>query len=67
MTYLLGFVFSRDLLIPKNEKMSFSTNAPIFLCLPDLVRGTPIFLEILDFKAEIPRNRFQEKPPRFIY
>ena len=40
--------------------------APIFLCLPDLVSGMPICLEILALKAEMPRNRLQEKPPRFI-
>jgi hypothetical protein len=41
--------------------------APILRCLPDLVRGMPICLDILDLKADMPRNRFQEKPPRFIY
>jgi len=40
--------------------------APIFLCLPDLVSGIPTCLEILALKAEIPKNRFQENPPRFI-
>lgn len=40
--------------------------APIFLCLPDLVSGIPIRLEILALKAEIPKNRLQENPPRFI-
>jgi len=40
--------------------------APIFLCLPDLVRGMPIRLEILALKAEMPKKRLQENPPRFI-
>jgi len=40
--------------------------APIFLCLPDLERGIPIDREILAWKAEIPKNLLQEKPPRFI-
>ena len=40
--------------------------APIFLCLPDRVSGMPIRLEILALKAEMPRKRLQEKPPRFI-
>jgi len=38
--------------------------APAFLCLPDLVNGMPILRESLDFAAEIPSARFQEKPPR---
>lgn len=36
---------------------------PIFCCLPLLVKGTPIFLEMFDFAAEIPIALFQEKPP----
>lgn len=40
--------------------------APIFLCLPDLVRGIPIRLEILALKAEMPKKRLQENPPKFI-
>ncbi len=39
---------------------------PIFCCRPLLVRGIPIDLEILDFAAEIPTNRFHENPPKFI-
>lgn len=50
----------------KNDRMRFSMNAPNFLCLPDLVNGIPVSLEILDLNAEMPRNRFQEKPPLFI-
>lgn len=46
--------------------MSFSMKAPSFLCLPDLVNGIPISLEILALKAEIPKSRLQEKPPQFI-
>jgi hypothetical protein len=46
--------------------INFSMSAPIFLCLPDRVRGMPIFLEILALNAEIPTNRFHEKPPLFI-
>lgn len=41
--------------------------APIFLCLPDLERGIPIDREILAWKAEIPKNLLQEKPPRFMF
>jgi len=40
--------------------------APNLRCLPDLVSGTPIFRDIRDFAADIPRSRFQEKPPLFI-
>lgn len=39
---------------------------PAFLCLPDLVSGIPIFLEIRDLAAEIPSNLFHENPPLFI-
>ena len=38
---------------------------PIFRCLPDLVHGMPVARLILDLAAEIPVNRFHEKPPRF--
>ena len=39
--------------------------APNFLCLPLLVKGMPVFLDILCLARVIPRARFQEKPPRF--
>jgi hypothetical protein len=39
---------------------------PILRCLPDLVKGMPILRDSLDFAAEIPRNLFQENPPRFM-
>ena len=42
------------------------TILPIFLSRPLLVSGMPMVREILDFAAEIPKNRFQEKPPKFI-
>lgn len=51
---------------PKIFKNRFSTKAPIFLWRPDLLKGIPIFLEILALKAEIPTNLFQENPPLFI-
>jgi len=38
---------------------------PILRCRPDLVKGTPIFREILDFAAEMPTALFHEKPPLF--
>jgi hypothetical protein len=41
------------------------TIRPILRCRPLLVSGIPILLEILDFAAEIPTARFQEKPPLF--
>ena len=40
--------------------------APTFRCRPDRVRGIPILLEILLFALDTPKNRRQEKPPRFI-
>ena len=40
---------------------------PIFLSRPLLVSGMPMDREILDLAAEIPKNLFQEKPPRFIF
>jgi hypothetical protein len=39
--------------------------APSFRCLPDLVSGMPIFLDILDFAADMPVSLFHEKPPLF--
>ena len=39
---------------------------PNLRCRPDLVKGMPIFRLILALAWEIPRNLFQEKPPRFI-
>ena len=50
----------------KRDFNIFSIKAPNFLCLPDLVKGIPIRLEIRDLNAEIPKNLLQEKPPRFI-
>lgn len=41
-------------------------SAPILRCRPDLVRGMPIFRLSLVFAAEMPKARFQEKPPLFI-
>ena len=40
--------------------------APSFRCLPERVSGTPILRDILDFAADIPKSRLQEKPPLFI-
>jgi len=40
---------------------------PILRSRPLLVSGMPIDLEILDFAAEIPTNRFHENPPKFIF
>ncbi len=34
---------------------------PIFWCLPDLVNGIPVFLEICLFKFDIPVALFHEK------
>lgn len=45
--------------------MNFSMMAPNFRCLPERVRGIPIFLEMFDLIAERPKNRLQEKPPLF--
>ena len=39
---------------------------PNLRCLPDLVKGMPIFRLILALAWEIPRSLFQENPPRFI-
>lgn len=39
---------------------------PIFRCLPLFVKGTPVFLAILDLAAEIPESLFIENPPLFI-
>jgi hypothetical protein len=40
---------------------------PTFLCLPDRVRGIPIFLDILVLAPEMPRARFQEnEKPNFL-
>ena len=39
---------------------------PNLRCLPDLVKGMPIFRLILALAWEIPSNLFQENPPRFI-
>lgn len=41
-------------------------SAPILRCRPDLDRGMPIFRLSLAFADEIPKARFQEKPPLFI-
>ena len=41
-------------------------SAPNLRCRPDLVRGMPILRLSLVFAAEMPKARFQEKPPRFI-
>ena len=49
-----------------NEYTIFMMNAPSFRCLPDLVKGMPIFREIFALRAEIPISRFHENPPRFI-
>ena len=46
---------------PQPRKMP----APNFLCLPLLVKGMPVFLDILCLACVIPKARFQEKPPRF--
>lgn len=46
--------------------MIFSRSAPSFLCLPERVRGIPIFLEMRALAAERPINLFQENPPLFI-
>jgi hypothetical protein len=40
--------------------------APNLRRRPPVVSGIPIFLEILDLKAETPMNLQIEKPPRFI-
>ncbi len=40
--------------------------APSFLCLPERVRGIPIFLDIRALKADIPINLLQENPPLFM-
>jgi len=40
--------------------------APSFRRRPPFVRGIPIVREVLDLKAEIPRNLQIEKPPKFI-
>jgi hypothetical protein len=37
--------------------------APALRCLPDLVKGIPVFLDIRDLAAETPRKRFHENPP----
>ena len=40
---------------------------PTFLCLPLLVSGTPVFLEILFFRPGIPAARFHENEiPNFL-
>jgi hypothetical protein len=39
---------------------------PIFRSLPLLVIGMPIDLDNRDLAAEMPVNRFHEKPPLFI-
>jgi len=39
---------------------------PIFRSFPLFVKGMPIDLDIRDLAAEIPVNRFHEKPPLFI-
>lgn len=36
-------------------------DAPILRCSPPLVRGIPVFFEILRFASEMPKARFQEK------
>jgi hypothetical protein len=41
-------------------------SAPILRCRPDLVRGIPIFRLSLALAAEMPKARFQEKPPLFM-
>ncbi len=46
--------------------MYCSIKAPIFRCLPDRVNGIPMYREILDLNAEIPKNLCQENPPLFI-
>ena len=42
------------------------TILPSFLSRPLLVKGIPMVQETLALAAETPKNRFQEKPPRFI-
>ena len=37
------------------------TALPIFRCLPDFVKGIPIFLDILFFIPEMPKALFHEK------
>lgn len=39
---------------------------PIFLCLPLLVSGIPICLEMFCLTLVMPSNLFQENPPLFI-
>lgn len=53
-----GAAIASSYLIPKS--------LPNFRCLPDLVSGTPMDLEILDLAAEMPSSRLQLKPPMFI-
>jgi hypothetical protein len=40
-------------------------SAPILRCRPVLVKGMPIFRLSLAFADEMPKARFQEKPPLF--
>ena len=47
----------------KTPKHPLEAVRPTFCCLPLLVNGTPIFLEMFDFAPEIPVALFQEKPP----
>jgi hypothetical protein len=41
--------------------------APTFRSRPVFDRGIPIFLEMRDLKAVMPRNLFHENPPIFIW
>lgn len=56
-TNVIGIIM-RAIKIPKHPS---ETVRPIFCCLPLLVNGTPIFLEMFDFEPEIPDTLFQEK------
>ena len=55
-----------DVIIIKNE-IQHPIACPTFRCLPCLVKGTPIFLEILFFIPDIPTARFHDhEKPNFL-
>ena len=58
-TNVIGIIM-RAIKIPKHPS---ELVRPTFCCLPLLVNGTPIFLEMFDFAPEIPVALFQEKVP----
>jgi len=66
MAYLIATRNPATMIRAKRTGIRQPMSAPILRCRPDLVRGMPIFRLSLALADEIPKARFQEKPPLFI-